>query len=64
MNFNKFRNLFFIIFLLGYESLCQKAKIEVGPNNISINGNLNVTITIENEILKSYSEYCQINCRI
>ena len=60
MNFNKFRNLFFIIFLLGYESLCQKAKIEVGPNNISINGNLNVTITIENEILKSYSEFPKI----
>ena len=38
----------------------QNKSIEIGPNQIGINENLNITITIENEPLKNYSDFPKI----
>ena len=38
----------------------QIGKIEIGPNTIGINENLNITITVENEGLQNYSDFPEI----
>jgi len=46
--------------LINYKGISQKAKIEIGPNRIGINESLSITIIIENEILKNYSNFPDI----
>ena len=55
-------NLFFIImFTINISLFSQNARIEIGPNQIGINETLNITIIIENETLKNYSDFPKID---
>ena len=51
------RLLFIIILAININSFSQKVTIEIGPNTIGINENLNITITVENEALQNYSDF-------
>ena len=57
----KTHNLFLIIMItINISLFSQNKSIEIGPNQIGINENLNITITIENEPLKNYSDFPKI----
>ena len=60
MNLKASSLLFIIILAISIKSFSQKKKIEIGPNTIGINENLNITITVENEGLQNYSDFPEI----
>ena len=61
MNYNFGKIILIILSLISYKGVSQKAKIEIEPNKIGINESLIITITIENESLKNYSNFPDIN---
>ena len=60
MNYNIVKIILVLISLISYKGISQKAKILIEPNKIGINESLSITIIIENESLKNYSNFPDI----
>ena len=61
MNYNIVKIILILISLISHKGISQKAKILIEPNKIGINESLSITIIIENESLKNYSNFPDIN---
>lgn len=61
INISIFSSLIFTVFLLpGFKALAQQVSIQLGPDQIGLNQVYTITITVENDQLKSYSGFPEI----
>ena len=57
MNYKILKISLLLFLLISSKGIGQKARIEIKPNKIGINESLSITIIIENESLKNYSNF-------